>query len=344
MKPRTWNQGFTNVATKRLKLYCFLIAFLTILAVCYLNWQNPELDVPENELQETDSHVFSEYKEEEISLREQKLVFVGDRIVHLDLKGAPPKISYYRKLFPLFSKLGATGFLIEYEDMFPYKGELSNISALNCYTLDEIQTINVLAKQNNLKLIPLVQSFGHLEFVLKLASYKDLREVYTYPQVICPTHKKTIDLLVDMITQVVEAHPDSNMVHIGADEVYYLGMCTRCTDFMQKYNFSKTALFLEHIGNVVELINKRYPNLRVLMWDDEFRSISPAELKRSSLIRSVEPVVWKYTREVYEELGPSLWQSYSKAFKRVWAASAFKGATGNNPASKSSNKFQNRHQ
>ena len=34
------------------------------------------------------------------------------RIVHLDLKGAAPKVSYLEQLFPLFKTLGATGLLI----------------------------------------------------------------------------------------------------------------------------------------------------------------------------------------------------------------------------------------
>lgn len=35
-----------------------------------------------------------------------------DRVVHLDLKGAAPKVSYFADIFPLFKTLGATGLLI----------------------------------------------------------------------------------------------------------------------------------------------------------------------------------------------------------------------------------------
>ena len=44
------------------------------------------------------------------------------RIVHFDLKGAPPSIDYMKKVVTLSKKLGATGVLIEYEDMFPWTG------------------------------------------------------------------------------------------------------------------------------------------------------------------------------------------------------------------------------
>lgn len=34
------------------------------------------------------------------------------RIVHFDLKGAPPLVSYFKQIFPLIKNLGATGILL----------------------------------------------------------------------------------------------------------------------------------------------------------------------------------------------------------------------------------------
>lgn len=35
--------------------------------------------------------------------------------------------------------LGATGLLIEYEDMFPYKAPIEHLSAKNAYSVDEVR-------------------------------------------------------------------------------------------------------------------------------------------------------------------------------------------------------------
>lgn len=153
-----------------------------------------------------------------------KSVSVQQRIIHLDLKGAPPKISYYAQFFPLLKQLGATGILIQYEDMFPYSSPLlKNLSALNAYTSQDIQTINSLAKKNSLKVIPYIETFNGLDFVLKLEEFIDYREVKNFPSTICPSYNKTLNLLKLMIEQIINAHPKSDMIHIGCGSVQYLG-------------------------------------------------------------------------------------------------------------------------
>lgn len=110
--------------------------------------------------------------------------FKGHRLVHLDLKGAPPRVSYYEDFFPLIRNLGATGILMEYEDMFPFSGpQLQDLPAYNAYSKSDIQHMLQLATNNGLEIIPLIQTFGHLEFLLKLEKYSELREVQKYPQV-----------------------------------------------------------------------------------------------------------------------------------------------------------------
>ena len=58
------------------------------------------------------------------SLRDQsKPPYIPEhRMVHFDLKGAPPSMDYMKKVVRMSKQLGATGVLIEYEDMFPWTG------------------------------------------------------------------------------------------------------------------------------------------------------------------------------------------------------------------------------
>ncbi|XP_023027530.1 hexosaminidase D [Leptinotarsa decemlineata] len=313
-----------GICFKPMQVYCTLmIATLVGMTLLHFFWKNADDIKTVHEQTELSQKTLAQNHADP-----RKSTFQGEKIVHLDLKGAPPKITYYHKLFPLLAKLGASGILIEYEDMFPYMGELENITALNSYTLEDIAIINKLAQDNNLRIIPLIPTFGHLEFILKLSEYKDYREVMAYPQVICPIHRDTLKLIKNMVIQIVKSHPNIDSIHIGADEVYYLGICSGCTEYMSKNNISKNALFLMHVKNVVDMINTLFPKLKILMWDDQFRSLSEKEMKMINF--DIEPVVWKYTKDVYDELGPSLWGSYKKVFSKIWTASAFKGATASN--------------
>ena len=110
---------------------------------------------------------------------------------------------------PLVREAGATAILMEYEDMFPFWGTLRNISAKNAYSQRDVQNLQKWAMQNDLIVIPLVQTFGHMEFVLKLDEFKDLREVPIYPQSICPSQDKSWTIIQEMIDQVSARTPNA---------------------------------------------------------------------------------------------------------------------------------------
>jgi len=124
------------------------------------------------------------------------------RLVHIDFKGAPPKLSYLQKLFPLIKRFGGTGLLLEWEDMFPWSGSLSPIAAGNAYSKAEIREILKMAAVNGLEVIPLIQTFGHVEFALKLPDFAHLREVQESPQALCPSYNASMKFVEQMVDQV----------------------------------------------------------------------------------------------------------------------------------------------
>lgn len=86
--------------------------------------------------------------------------------------------------------------------MFPFEGILKNLSAKNAYTAKQIQEIQEIAEISKLDVIPLIQTFGHLEFALKHKEWSKIREVSGSPQAVCPSKNITLDFLSEMITQV----------------------------------------------------------------------------------------------------------------------------------------------
>lgn len=69
---------------------------------------------------------------------------------------------------------GATGLILEWEDTFPYNKELSPIGSngpkglSSGYTAQEARQILQLAGDSGLAVMPLIQTFGHMEVSNKL--------------------------------------------------------------------------------------------------------------------------------------------------------------------------------
>ncbi|XP_048222526.1 hexosaminidase D isoform X2 [Perognathus longimembris pacificus] len=251
------------------------------------------------------------------------------RLVHLDLKGAPPKISYFSEIFPLFRALGANGLLIEYEDMFPYDGQLRLLRATHAYSPSEVTEILRLARLSELEVIPLVQTFGHMEFVLKHAAFAHLREVACFPNTLNPHEAESLALVGAMADQVLELHRGARWLHIGCDEVYYLGEGEASKQWLQQRQNSHVKLCLSHMRAVASHVRAQHPGTTALVWDDMLRDMPQDQLAASGVPQLVEPVLWDYGADLDVHGKVRLMEKYRECgFLRLWAASAFKGATG----------------
>lgn len=80
-----------------------------------------------------------------------------------------------------------------------------------------------------MEVIPLVQTFGHLEHVLKLPEWSGLRELPDFPQELCPSKSQSLTLVEEMLTQVVGLHKGLRYIHLGADEVFHIAACGTCS-------------------------------------------------------------------------------------------------------------------
>ncbi|KAJ7384394.1 hypothetical protein OS493_021802 [Desmophyllum pertusum] len=254
-----------------------------------------------------------------VDKKKRILRFNGQRLVHLDLKGAPTKMDYLIQVLPHFQKWGATGLLVEYEDVFPYKAKYEVLRAKNSYSEADIKRFLEAATANDLIVIPLVQTFGHLEFVLKHKEFAHLRETEHFTNSLCPNNKESVPMVLGLIDQVLALHPGVKWFHIGGDEVWNIKTCSVC----QKDARNKSELFVHHMTPILtHLKNKQ---VTPVMWDDMMRNWPVEYLKELGPL--VEPMVWAYASDLTGYYPPDMWQRYGEAFKTIWAASAFKGAT-----------------
>ncbi|XP_075973915.1 hexosaminidase D-like isoform X2 [Anticarsia gemmatalis] len=255
------------------------------------------------------------------------------KIVHLDLKGAPLRVPYLKQVLLKAKSWGATGFLIEWEDTFPYYAQLSELGSNQdangegMYSMPEVLQIFQFARENGLEAIQLVQTIGHLEFVLKHPSFRGLREVASSPAVLCPSKEASFELVMTMLDQALEVQPDARFFHIGADEVWHKGECPDCKRRAANSPFGTDSLFLEYIQNLTLYLKKKRPDLTILMWDDMLRHVNVEAFKTYDL-SNIQLVYWDYNTKENFHLNYMLWQRYSQFFRKIWAGTAFKGANG----------------
>ena len=157
-----------------------------------------------------------------------------------------------------------------------------------------LEIIQLCAKYE-FELIPLVQSFGHLEFVLKLHKFRHLREVDKYPTAVCPSNNASFTSLIKpIIDQVIQLHRQSGYpiryIHIGGDEVFHIARCQLCQ------SHDRDDLFLTHMRKVAQYVKNEH-HLQPIIWDDMLRTV--AEDKLSQLSHLVEIMVWSYIKDIY---------------------------------------------
>ncbi|CAB3979272.1 hexosaminidase D-like [Paramuricea clavata] len=242
--------------------------------------------------------------------------FNGFKLVHLDLKGAAPKMAYLLKLLPVFKSWGATGLLVEYEDTFPYDGDLSVLKSHYAYSVQEITEFLNEVKNQDLLMVPLVQTFGHMEFVLKHPKYSHLRHVANMSTAIDPNTEGSLPLVNLIVGQIIKMHKAYiRYLHVGGDEVWSLKECAGCKP--------PSDVYLKHMLPIIDNVVAK--QITPILWDDMMRNWKVDDLKKISS-RGVEPMVWGYPRHLDHHFPEGMWDRYSQAFPTIWIASAFKGA------------------
>lgn len=85
--------------------------------------------------------------------------------------------------------------------------------------------------------------------------------------------------------QVMAVHQNIRFLHIGCDEVFQMGECSRCR------SQTRDTLFLNHVTKVARYVRSKYANVVPLIWDDMLRHLAPISLEQSRIGELVEPMV-----------------------------------------------------
>src|SRR3954470_14686925 len=143
---------------------------------------------------------------------------------HLDLRVQVMTMDALRSFVTKLSKEGINTIVMEWEATYPFQKH-PLIPNRFAYTKDEVISFIKYCNSLGIDVIPLQQSFGHVEYILRNERYKNLREDQKDYSQVCPLEEEgDKKLFTDLFTELATTHP-SKYFHIGGDETYLLGHC-----------------------------------------------------------------------------------------------------------------------
>jgi hexosaminidase len=182
---------------------------------------------------------------------------------HLDLRIQVMPMPALRAFAKKLSESGINTLIMEWEGTYPFE---KHPLIPNRYAYTKAEIIDFVKYCNNLGIdvIPLQQSFGHVEYILRNEKYKELREDQKDYSQVCPLQtKQDSALFTDLYTELVSTHT-SKYIHIGGDETYLLGHDERCKLMVAKEGKSK--LYIDYIRMLCNIVIKL--GKTPVMWAD----------------------------------------------------------------------------
>ena len=216
------------------------------------------------------------------------------RCYHIDLKKGSGGVEDIKRTLIRLRQLRYNAALIEYENRICLDS-LPGTAAPDAFTHEQIREIVSCAEENGIQVIPLLQSFGHLEYLLKLPAYRQYSELQENVSQLCPLNDAAFELWKKAFLEMRSLHPNSKYFHIGGDETRNLGKCPRCAEFAEKH--SREELFFHHIERVCRCVTGE--GVRPILWHDMLARTGRFDLL-AKLPKETVLFYWEY--ESREEL------------------------------------------
>lgn len=182
---------------------------------------------------------------------------------HIDLRIQVMTPEALKTFAQQLADFGLNTLVMEWEGTFPYKKHPA-ISNKYSYSREEINDFISFCEGIGIQVIPLQQSLGHVEYILRNPRYSELKEDRKDISQLCPMEfELSKALFTDLFTELADTH-NSDYIHIGGDETYLLGHCPKCQQKVEET--SKSQLFVDHMKMITEIVTDL--GKKPVMWAD----------------------------------------------------------------------------
>ncbi|HMB00884.1 MAG TPA: family 20 glycosylhydrolase, partial [Spirochaetota bacterium] len=243
------------------------------------------------------------------------------RAFHIDMNTAHFRKDYLEKWLRRFKQYGYDTVLWEVESGVKWQ-TCPEAALADAFSKKVFREILAYAAELHLTNIPLLQTLGHCEYVLKHAPYKGFRELAEYTDQYCPENKKVSSFLKKWLQEYISVFDQPAVFHIGADEANHLGLCPRC----QQYK--PYEIYIRHVNRLTSFLTAQ--GITPAIWGDMILHY-PRKLPR--LDKRIIIFDWRYERDGsahFHFWGDRSYYAYKPAavpsrYKKIFKNYLFKG-------------------
>ena len=237
--------------------------------------------------------------------------FTALRIDHFDLRTIHPTYQHLKEYIRVMASYKINGLLIEYEDKLPFT-DLKMLRHPHCLTSEQLQDLLSAAHENFIDVIPLQQTYGHLEYVLKHPEFIHLREQPNHVAELCPMKSQSLSLVHRLLKDISDLHPHSRYLHLGGDEVRNIGTCDHC----KAAGKSSSALFISFMNQVAKYAIEL--GKQPIIWHDMLKDGTDEEI--ALMDKRIIVAIWLYSGRNLKKRAESLVEKFRRAGLAVLGA------------------------
>ena len=205
---------------------------------------------------------------------------------HLDLTFQTLSFEYICSLLERLAACKYNAMLIEWGDKFPYQGHRT-LSHPDALSPRQVSSLLELAESLGVVVIPLVQTLAHVEFILRHPQFAHLSEVPGDIYQLATANPESLVLAKQLVDQLIESHPSSPYMHLGADEATQLGESVSAEQVARK---GLSLAWVEYMNVICRHVQAR--GRTPVVWDDMLLG-HPEALNRFT--RDCLLMHWNYT-------------------------------------------------
>jgi len=183
------------------------------------------------------------------------------RMIHWDTKNHLDRIAALKEYIDRLARIKINIISFEIWDKFKFPTD-PEIGVKEGFTPDQLQDLVNYGLERYIQIVPNIQAPAHMQWVLSLPKYAHLRADGSDYQA-CMCDEETYKLIFSLYQDVINATKGVGYFHASTDEVYYAGICKKCSP----YNRENSSLtFVDFVNKAHNYLAKQ--NRRMIFWGE----------------------------------------------------------------------------